>query len=140
MEFRVLGPLEARHEGRPVAISGSRQRALLAVLGLHAGEGGSADRLLDLLWGADPPAGGTATLRVRISQLRRSLAPGGDAIVTRAPGYLLRVEDERLDLRRFERLAREGEVALARGDAQQAASALEQALALWYGPPLDDVA
>ena len=103
MEFRILGPLEVWHEGRPVGISGARQRELLAILLLHAGEVVSTDRLMDALWGEGQPAAGATALRVRVSQLRKALGPGGQALVTRPPGYALLVERDGLDLRRFER-------------------------------------
>jgi DNA-binding SARP family transcriptional activator len=140
MEFGVLGPLEIRRDGLPVLLAGARQRALLAVLLLHAGEVVSSSRLLDSVWGDDPPAAGTTALRVRVSQLRKALGDDGSLIVTRPPGYVIRIDPACLDLHRFERLLAEGDRGLARGDAAGAASALEQALALWRGPALDDLA
>jgi DNA-binding SARP family transcriptional activator len=139
-DFRILGPLEVWHAGRRVDVAGARQRALLSVLLLQAGEVASNDRLIDEVWGDDPPTAGATALRVRISQLRRSLGPVGELLVTRAPGYVVRLETaEQLDLRRFERLVEEGGEALARSDARGAAETLSQALALWRGPPLGDV-
>ena len=129
MEFRILGPLEVWHEGSLVPVRGSKQRALLAVFVLHANEIVSTDRLLDALWGADPPD--STALRVRVSQLRKALGAGGQ-IVTQAPGYLLRADDGALDLHRFEEL-------VARAANQEpglAAARLREALELWRGPPL----
>ena len=139
-DFRILGPLEVWHAGRRVDVAGARQRALLSVLLLQAGEVVSSDRLIDEVWGDDPPTAGATALRVRISQLRRSLGPVGELLVTRAPGYVMRLQTaDQLDLRRFERLAEEGGEALARGDPRGAAETLRRALELWRGPPLGDV-
>ena len=100
MEFRILGPLEVLEEGRPVALGGAKQRALLAVLLLHANEVVSRDRLIDELWGGEPPDTAHTALQVHVSQLRKLL--GRDTIVTQTPGYLIRVSDGELDLHRFE--------------------------------------
>jgi DNA-binding SARP family transcriptional activator len=145
MEFRILGPLEALDGGRVVGLGGTRQRALLAVFLLHRGETLSADRLIDELWGERPPATATKSVQVYISRLRKALAGGdGDgsagAIVTREHGYELQLDPELLDAHRFERLVAEGRAALAAGRPRPAASALEDALALWRGPPLADLA
>jgi eukaryotic-like serine/threonine-protein kinase len=145
MEFRILGPLEALDGGRVVGLGGTRQRALLAVFLLHRGETLSTDRLIDELWGERPPATATKSLQVYISRLRKALAGGdGDgsagAIVTREHGYELQLDPELLDANRFERLVGEGRGALAEGRPRPAASALEDALALWRGPPLADLA
>jgi DNA-binding SARP family transcriptional activator len=140
VEFRILGPLEVWHEGRPVRISGVRQRELLAVLLLDAGAVVSTDRLMDALWGEDQPAAGATALRVRVSQLRRALGAGDRVLVTRAPGYALLVEQDGLDLRRFERLFERAERAMAAADAPAALEHVEAALSLWRGPPLVDFA
>src|SRR3954467_15760557 len=110
MEFRVLGPLEVQHRGRPVAVRGRRQRALLARLVLNLGESVSDDRLLEDLWGDAQPSSGSTALRVRVSQLRKALAAAGPeddlgaAIVTRGSGYALEADPDQVDARRFERL------------------------------------
>jgi DNA-binding SARP family transcriptional activator len=118
-EFRLLGPLEAVVDGTPVQLAAAKPRALLALLLLNRNHVVSTDRLIDELWGDDPPAQATKTIQVYVSQLRKSL--GAERLVTRPPGYLLRVEPGELDLERFEELRREGR--------------LEEALALWRGPP-----
>ena len=93
------------------------------------------------MWGDEPPDAGAAALRVRVSQLRKALGPeGNELLVTRPPGYALRVEPEQVDLRRFERLVAAGERALADGDPRTAVERLREALALWRGPPLADFA
>ncbi|MGH2968517.1 MAG: AfsR/SARP family transcriptional regulator, partial [Solirubrobacteraceae bacterium] len=131
MEFGILGPLEVWHDGRAVPISGARQRALLAILLLHAGEVVSSDRLMDDLWGETPPAAGHTALRVRVSQLRKALGPGGDLLVTQPPGYVLRILASQLDLPRFERMVADGEGALGAGEPERAVGVLGEALALW---------
>lgn len=97
MDFRILGPLEVSHDGRPVPVAGSRRRALLALLLLDAGHVVSSDRLMDELWGEHQPAAGATALRARISQLRKALRAGGDVLVTRPPGYALLVPRDGLD-------------------------------------------
>jgi DNA-binding SARP family transcriptional activator/streptogramin lyase len=138
VEFRILGPLELVEEGRQVELAGGRQRALLALLLLHANEVVSSDRLIDGLWGERPPATAPKVLQNAVSQLRRALGDG--LIVTRAPGYLLRVEPDAIDARRFESLVADGKEALAVGRAEDAARILRDALVLWRGPPLDEFA
>jgi WD40 repeat protein/DNA-binding SARP family transcriptional activator len=145
MEFRILGPVEALHEGRVVPIRRGKQRALLAVLLLHANETLTTDRLIDELWGERPPGVATKNVQVHVSRLRRALANGAGngsdgIVVTRDHGYELRLDPERLDAHRFELLAAEGGGELAAGRAGRAASALDEALSLWRGPALADVA
>jgi DNA-binding SARP family transcriptional activator len=138
MEFGILGPLEVRRDGVPIEVPGTRQRAVLAVLLLNANSVVSSERLLDDVWGEDLPSAGGTALRVRISQLRRALAPDEDVIATRSPGYVINVEPDQLDVHRFERLVRDGDQALARDDAAAAVPLLEEALGLWRGPALAD--
>jgi DNA-binding SARP family transcriptional activator len=143
LEFRILGPLEVYSEGHPVPLRGPRQRALLGILLLHAGETLSTDRLIDLLWGEAPPEGARKALSVRVSQLRKLLERDGRSegvIVTRAPGYAIDVGPEQLDLRRFEDLSAAGREALDAGDPVTASERLGAALGLWRGPPLADFA
>jgi DNA-binding SARP family transcriptional activator len=145
MDFRILGPLEILDEGRSVALAGSKQRALLAVLLLHANETLSTDRLIDELWGEHPPARAAKTLHVHISRLRKALAPAAGTatdgvVVTRERGYELKLDPERLDAHRFERLAAEGRSELIRGRPDRAVAALEGALSLWRGAPLAELA
>jgi DNA-binding SARP family transcriptional activator len=136
MEFGILGPLEVRDGDRALPLAGARQRALLALLLLHANEVVSSDGILDALWAGEPPGSGATAVQVLVSRLRASLGTGGAQLLTRAPGYVLRVEDGQLDLQRFERLvtAAEGE------EPGGAARALREALALWRGPALADLA
>ena len=115
MEFCVLGPVEVWDGGRRVPVGGPKQRALLAVLLLHANEAISRDRLIDGIWGERPPATAAHTLDNYVLRLRKAL--GDDRLVRRPPGYMLRVEPRELDLDRFERLLQEGREQCARDDA-----------------------
>jgi DNA-binding SARP family transcriptional activator len=135
VEFRILGPLEVVEEGRPLTLGGPRQRALLALLLSRANEVVSSDRLIDELWGAQPPRTATNALQYHVSQLRKTLG-SSEAIVTREPGYLIRVGPHELDLLRFEQLVQEARQA----PADQAARLLDDALGLWRGPALADLA
>jgi DNA-binding SARP family transcriptional activator len=123
VEFRILGPLEATKDGRAVTFAGGRQRALLAVLLVHANEVVSADLLIDALWGAQPPTTAKTSLQNLVSQIRKLLGP--DVPETSTPGYVLRLQAEQLDSAQFEQLR-------ARG-------ALADALSLWRGQPYADV-
>ena len=142
MEFSLLGPLEMRDGGRVIPLGGAKQRALLAALLLHANQVVSRDSLIDGLWGKQAPPTAAHTVETYVSRLRRTLHDVGsrDALITRPPGYMLRVGPAELDLNRFETLAREGRRALAEGTPETAAGLLREALALFRGPPLDDVA
>ena len=146
MEFRILGPLEVCSKGRELSFGGAKQRAVLAILLLHRNEVVSTDRLIDELWGDRPPATAAKTVQVYVSQLRKALRgrSGRDeadsVLVTRAPGYVLRVEPGELDTDRFEQLVEEGRRAIAAGHPQLAARTLLEGLALWRGPALADFA
>jgi DNA-binding SARP family transcriptional activator len=134
VEFRVLGPLEVVEDGRPVRLDRQRMRTLLAYLLVHANEVVSRDRLIDEVWGPEPVKTAGASLQNYVSRLRKAL--GADRIVSQPPGYVLRVDPERFDLARFERLTTE-----ARGaPASERAEKLRAALALWRGPALEDLA
>src|SRR5829696_2436874 len=139
MEFRILGSLDVRAEAGPVTPAGAKPRALLAMLLLHANEPVSADRVAIALWGEDAPAGAVKTLQVHVSRLRRALGEP-DVLATTPGGYRLRVLPGELDADCFEQLAAEGQRALADGAAERAAGLLREALSLWRGPALADVA
>ncbi|MEP6910949.1 MAG: BTAD domain-containing putative transcriptional regulator [Actinomycetota bacterium] len=135
VEFRVLGPLEVMVDGRALELKRRKQRSLLALLLLHAGEVVSTDRLVEELWAGKPPKAAVGSLQNLISDLRKAL--GRDLVRTRQPGYVLDVDRERVDLHRFERLVAQ---AAEGGDAERRSTLLHEALALWRGPPLADLA
>jgi YVTN family beta-propeller protein len=138
MEFRILGPVEVSEAGRPVPLGGAKQRALLALLLLNANRVVSTDRLIDQLWGESPPATAATALQGHVSALRKAL--GADAIATRSPGYVLHADPAQIDLGRFELLRAEARTALENGDPGPAAERLREALALWRGEALADIA
>ncbi len=135
MEFRILGPLEVADGDSLIALAAA-QHALLALLLLSANEVVSSDRLIEALWGEHSPESGRTALQVRVSQLRKALGEAGGLVVTRPPGYVLRVDAGQVDLARFERFVDEADA----GPPSVAASKLREALALWRGPALADLA
>jgi DNA-binding SARP family transcriptional activator len=134
MDFRLLGPLEVRSEGQALPLGGPKQRAVLAMLLLQRGEVVSTDRLIDELWGERPPKTVDAYIQNCISRLRGVL--GREVIETRRPGYVLRVEDSDVDALRFEQALE----AARELDPPERAAALREALGLWRGAPLADLA
>jgi DNA-binding SARP family transcriptional activator len=126
MDLQLLGPIEVRLDDQPLAIGARKQRAVLAMLGLEVGQTVSADRLADGLWGERAPPSASKLVQLYVSHLRRSLDGHGAQIVTRGRGYELRLGGGQVDAVQFERLL---EQARAR-----------EALALWRGAPLSDVA
>jgi DNA-binding SARP family transcriptional activator len=134
MEFRLLGPLEARDGGRTLALGGPKQRGVFAMLLLRPNEVVSTDRLIDELWGDRPPKAVKAYIHNCVGRLRRVL--GAEMIETRPPGYLLRVDPASIDAVRFEQAL----AASAALEPLERATALREALALWRGPALADLA
>jgi predicted ATPase/DNA-binding SARP family transcriptional activator len=144
MEFRLLGPLEVVEAGRRLPLPGAKARALLAILLLQPNEVVSTARLVDALWGEQPPDTAVNALYVHVSELRKALSAGSSAaanprLLTRRPGYLLRVRAGELDVERFQQLAADGRQALDKGRAELAATRLQEALALWRGRALADL-
>jgi DNA-binding SARP family transcriptional activator len=133
-EFRLLGPVEAVVDGEAVSLPAAKPRALLAVLLLNRNRVVPVSELVDDLWSEEPPDTAVKALQVYVSQLRKAI--GADRVLTKPPGYSLRVDDGELDLDVFERLVLEGRERLAAGDAEAAAERLGQALELWRGPAL----
>src|SRR5215211_1752854 len=125
VEVKLLGPLEVVADGSRIELRRRKQRALLALLALRAGEVVSTDRLVDDLWGETPPRAAIGSLQNLVSELRKLL--GTHLLVTRAPGYVLQLDRQFVDAHRFERAVRGGE-------------GLREALALWRGPALADLA
>jgi DNA-binding SARP family transcriptional activator len=138
LEFRVLGSLEVVDQDDHLALGGPKQRALLAILLLHRGEAVSSDRLIDEIWGEQPPASAHKIVQGYVSNLRKVLGDG--LLVTERRGYVLRVEPGQLDVDRFEVLVAQGREALERGDAVTAAGVLREALGVWRGAALADFA
>ena len=135
LKLQLLGPVEATIDGRPISLGPKKQRALLAVLALHANETVSVDRLVDSLWGDRPPATARKMVQLYVSQLRRLLAADSAQIVTQGRGYELRIDPTALDVASFERLVEE-----AAGDRRVPNETALAALTLWQGAPLADVA
>ena len=138
IEFRVLGSLEVVDRDGRLALGAPKQRALLAVLLLRRGEPVSSDRLIDEVWGDQPPATATKLVHGYVSSLRKVLGDG--PLLTEGRGYVLRVLPGQLDVDRFEALVARGREALEGGDPLTAASVLREALAVWRGPALADFA
>ncbi|MFD0556329.1 putative ATPase [Stackebrandtia endophytica] len=139
MHFAILGPVEVTTgDGKPVRVPEARIRALLADLLAHHGQVVSADRLMEHLWGDNPPARGKAVLRSKVSQLRRVLADddGGARITWQAPGYRIDLGTGQLDLARFEELVGRA----AQSPPPRRAALLSEALRLWRGEPLPEIA
>jgi DNA-binding SARP family transcriptional activator len=139
LEFRILGPVEVVRDGEPLQLGGAKQRGLIADLTLHANDVVSADRLIDDLWGDEPPETASHMLHVYVSRLRKTLEDHGRSVlVTRPPGYVLKLEPpDRLDAGEFETDVRRGTEALdARpGDALEL---FDRALAAWRGRALEE--
>ena len=139
IRFRLLGPFEVVDgHGRVLALGGFKQRAVLAILLLHANEVVPSERLIDELWAQRPPGSATKTVQVYVSKLRRALGPG--LLVTHGRGYMLRVEPGEIDADRFQSLVGGGRDKLSAGDPRAAGALLREALELWRGPPLADFA
>ena len=145
LDFRVLGPLQVAANGSFLPLGGVKQRAVLAVLLLHANEVVPLDRLIDELWDESPPESAANIVQGYVSHLRKALEPGRgrgeyELLVSRPPGYMLRIDRDQFDAQRFVRLSGEGHGLLEDGDAGGAAERLRAALALWRGPALADLA
>src|SRR5579864_6258754 len=129
--FQVLGPFEAHVDGRAVPLGAPRQRLLLAALLANANAVVSTDRLIDIVWGDGPPTTALSTLQKYVYRLRGSL---GDRILTRPPGYVLRLDDGESDASRFESLVAGAARRATTGEVDEALGAFDAALALWRGP------
>src|SRR5829696_5442494 len=144
-QFRLLGPVEARIGGAAAALGGPRQRSVLAILLLHAGQVVPSERLIDLLWGESAPPTAATALQGYVSQLRKVIEPDrspgapAEVLATAGSGYVARVGPAELDALRFEELVATGRTALGDGRPAAAAEALAEGLALWHGPALADV-
>jgi YVTN family beta-propeller protein len=139
--FKVLGPIEAAHDGTALPIGGPRQRSVLADLVLHAGQTVPTDQLVDDIWGESPPASAVHTVETYVSRLRQVLSGAGPAapLLTRPAGYILDVPPGHVDLWQFRDLAARGSAAVERGDAASAVSLMTSALELWRGAALSGI-
>jgi DNA-binding SARP family transcriptional activator/ABC-type branched-subunit amino acid transport system substrate-binding protein len=144
MEFRILGPLEVAEHGSRLEVGRGKERSVLAILLLHANEVISSERLIDDLWGDEPPATAAKSVQVFVSRLRKALASAGSGgsadgvLLTRGGGYALCVEPGQLDAESFEQGLTEAERSLAAGAPEEASETLRRVLALWRGPALAD--
>ena len=136
MEFRILGPLEICDGAGELTVGTPRTRAILGILLTTPGQLVSIDRLIDELWPEGPPPDARTLIHSYVSKLRRMSGPVAKRLITRKPGYLLRVDDQELDLHRYEQL-----VADARKveKPQDGAALLRRADELWHGPPFANV-
>ena len=146
LQFRLLGPFEVLRDGRPVGPAGSKRRGLLAMLVLRANDTVPAADLIDGLWATDPPPSAVNLVQTYVSAWRKTVDPdrtshgGGGRLATAGPGYRLRVDPGELDLDQFTQAVADGRMAAAAGDQRAAAARLGEALALWRGAPLVDLA
>jgi DNA-binding SARP family transcriptional activator len=139
LDFRILGPLEVVTESGPVRLGGPKQRATLAILLLSSNRVVSVDRLADDLYSGAPPVTAVTQVQRQISGLRKLLGQA-HTVETRPPGYVLRLQPEQLDLQRFERLTAEAARSFDEDEPRRAADLSREALGLWRGPALADVA
>lgn len=145
LTFEVLGPLEVIREDRKCTPTAPKVCRALALLLLRANYVVSTDALIGELWGEDPPRSAVTTTQTYIYHLRKSLDEDGsapsenDILVTKPPGYVLRVEQDHLDAGVCERLVADGAKLLEAGEPQRARECLERALSLWRGPALANI-
>src|SRR5262245_62102745 len=132
MQYRMLGPLRIRSGNGWVPVPAPQQRVVLATLLIDAGQVVSTDKLVDAVWPDRPPRTAANTIAAYVLRLRRLV--GAEVLATRGRGYALVTADGDIDAWQFERLAREGQHALADGEPERAVDRLAEALALWRGP------
>jgi DNA-binding SARP family transcriptional activator len=144
--FRILGPLEVEIDGSTIRLDSAKQRAVLTALLASPNDLVSIERLIEWCWPGRPPRSANAIVQAHISRLRRAIEPArrawstSEVLLYRSPGYLLRVASDQLDLLRFEHLIGMGRYALERDNPCQATDILGEALSVWRGAPLADVA
>ena len=146
MDFRVLGPFEVLDGDDAVSVGAFRQRAVLALLTIHAGQALSTDRIIEEIWAGSPPPSALKTLHAYVSRLRRVLHPskategGAEILLSRNPGYVLAIDESQIDAVRFERMVDDATTALRMGRAESAAGTIRDAMGLWRGTALADFA
>lgn len=135
--FGLLGPVEAVVDGERVSLGGPKQRCVLSLLLLEPGRVVSKERIIDAVWGEDPPDGAANALQAAVSRLRRVLGGQmGTSLVAHGSGYLVEVDPARVDLHRFRELATRARQSTQDGDDAAAAPLFDRAIALWRGRPL----
>jgi DNA-binding SARP family transcriptional activator len=139
MWVTMLGPMSVRPADEEVVIAAAKQRVVLAALLTRANQVMSFDELAAAVWDSTPPASTRATLRNYVKNLRQALGPASSRLVTRDPGYLIRIDPDELDVLRFRELCKQGGAAVRQGDWTTAAAVLADALGLWRGMPLADI-
>jgi DNA-binding SARP family transcriptional activator len=145
LRFNILGPLEVICEDRVCRPSAPKVRSVLALLLARSNYLVAIDSIIEELWGAEPPRSSVTTAQTYIYHLRQRLMSSGvvvdaeDVVVTSAPGYVLRIEEDQIDAIRFQKLSDRGRQLLEAGHSEDAATCLHEALALWRGPALADV-
>ncbi|MGH3929142.1 MAG: AfsR/SARP family transcriptional regulator [Pseudonocardiaceae bacterium] len=146
MQFNLLGSFEVLGNGCTLTPTAAKPRQVLAMLATNVGAMVSAEQLIDELWPDGPPSSAKTTVQTYIYHLRKLLSPGDtcargkEVLSTRPAGYVLAVPQDAVDLFRFQRFLADGRAALRRGDPPQASDSLQEALSLWRGPMLGDVA
>jgi DNA-binding SARP family transcriptional activator len=140
VEYRILGSLQVLADGTVADLGPPKQRAVLAILILHANEIVPTDRLIDLVWTETPPRTAAHSIQIYISELRKTIEPlaAGSVIATRPPGYVLEADPESIDAGRFTQLVADGLRRRSDGDTAAAVRVLRSALDLWHGPALAD--
>lgn len=140
MEFGLLGPLVVRHDEQIAPVQRGNQRALLALLLLNANRAVTVDEIAETLWGTSPPPSAQVTIRNYVKRLRQALGDGDQTRISSQPrGYLIRADDDEIDLSRFETLLIAARAAARDGSWATAAAQARAALSLWRGAPLADV-
>jgi DNA-binding SARP family transcriptional activator len=140
VRIALLGPLYVESEGIERRVPPAKQRALLGGLAVKANDVVPVETLTEAMWGSDSPPSKLETTRTYIHRLRGNLgSEAGQRIVTQAPGYMLRVDPDELDLLRFESLVKDGMKHITEGDWLRASSRLSEAEGLWRGTPLGDI-
>ena len=140
MHFELLGSLRAADDEAEADLGGHKQRVVLAGLLLNTNRVVATDELIDWVWGDDAPRTAAHSIQIYVSELRKALRPltSDELIVTREPGYVLKVSTDDTDVGEFERLVSEAAIDLRAGRPEKAAERAQAALSLWHGPPLSE--
>lgn len=146
MQFNLMGPLEVTRDGQAITPTAAKPRQVLSMLAINAGAMVSAEQLIDDLWPEGPPKSAKTTVQTYVYHLRKILSQSrktsweNNFLITRPAGYVLAVPEENVDVFRFQNLMTSGRRALHQDDLSRASDLLREALALWRGPMIEDVA